>query len=290
MKYVIIFCRHPDKSDNPKAEEKFVEIKKAYELLADAERRKAYDLHGITNEDAKILKGSHDYSNYGRFAPDPFEEFFGYSRKKYFHFKLITYIIDCFFFFLNKLHTFRHRFHFDEDITLFHKLSITTKYYETHVLPNSNTNPYILMFYADWCFSCIKTASAFKKMIDTLEPLGITFATVNAGHEEQLLRKAGVHSLPCIVLILDGKNYVYKENVFSVQRIVDFIRQKLPYKLIQNIYDQNVKGFLEGWNDNRVRGLIMEPRQQPRLRYLLTAFRFKQRVAFGYVFFILINK
>ena len=69
--------RHPDKTDNPKAEEKFVEIKKAYELLADTERRKAYDLYGITNEDAKILKGTHDYSNYGRFAPDPFEEFFG---------------------------------------------------------------------------------------------------------------------------------------------------------------------------------------------------------------------
>ena len=118
-------------------------------------------------------------------------------------------------------------------------------------------------------------------MIDTLEPLGITFATVNAGHEEQLLRKASVHSLPCIVLVLDGKNFVYKDNVFSVQRIVDFIRNKLPYKLIQSVRDDNVKEFLDGWNDNRVRGLVMEPRQQPRLRYLVTAFRFKQHVAFG---------
>lgn len=69
--------RHPDKSDQPNAEEKFVEIKKAYELLADSERRKAYDMHGITNEDASMLRGQHDYSRYGRFASDPFEEFFG---------------------------------------------------------------------------------------------------------------------------------------------------------------------------------------------------------------------
>lgn len=70
--------RHPDKTDNPKAEEKFVEIKKAYELLADTERRKAYDLHGITNEDANVRRTTHDYSQYGRFNSDPFEEFFGY--------------------------------------------------------------------------------------------------------------------------------------------------------------------------------------------------------------------
>lgn len=77
----LIARRHPDKTDNPKAEDTFVEIKKAYELLADTDRRKAYDRHGITNEDAKLQRGSqHDYSQYGRFAPDPFQEFFGYDN------------------------------------------------------------------------------------------------------------------------------------------------------------------------------------------------------------------
>lgn len=137
------------------------------------------------------------------------------------------------------------------------------------------------MFYADWCFSCIKASGAFKKIMDSLEPLGIIFATVNIGHEEKLFRRTGVHSLPAIVLVIDGRNYVYKENSFSVQKVVDFIRKKLPYKLIQTIRDDNVDGFLSGWHDNRVRALIMEPRTQPRLRYLITAFRFKHRVAFG---------
>ncbi|XP_055585813.1 dnaJ homolog subfamily C member 16 isoform X1 [Uranotaenia lowii] len=244
---------HPDKSDHPDAETKFVEIKKAYELLADSDRRKAYDLYGITNEDAHLYKERPDYSNYGRF-PDPFEQFFG------------------------------HNFNFhDQDISLFHRLSITSKYYETNIVPKSHHTPQILMFYSDWCFSCMKAANSFKKMIDTLEPFGVTFATINAGHENQLVRKVGVHSLPCVILVLGGHNYVYKDSVYNTQRVVEFIRQKLPYKLLPTIDDSTVDGFLEGWIDNRVRALVMEPRAQPRLRYLITAYHFRERVAFGFV-------
>ncbi|XP_055523691.1 dnaJ homolog subfamily C member 16 isoform X1 [Wyeomyia smithii] len=244
---------HPDKSDHPEAETKFVEIKQAYELLSDSERRKAYDLHGITNEDAYLYKERPDYSSYGRF-PDPFEQFFG------------------------------HNFNFhDQDISLFHKLSITSKYYETNIVPKSHHTPQILMFYSDWCFSCMKAANSFKKMIDTLEPFGVTFATINAGHENQLVRKVGVHSLPCVIMVLDGHNYVYKESVYNTQRVVEFIRQKLPYKLLPVVDDDSIDTFLRGWADNRVRALVMEPRTQPRLRYLITAFHFRERVAFGFV-------
>lgn len=139
------------------------------------------------------------------------------------------------------------------------------------------------MFYSDWCFACMRAAPAFKKMIDTLEGLGVVFASVNAGHENQLTRKAGVHSLPCIVMVLDEHNYVFKETVFSVQKVVEFVRHKLPYKLILPVNDASLDKFLNGWHDNRVRALIFEPRQQPRLRYLLTAFYFKSRVHFGFV-------
>ena len=134
--------RHPDKSADPDAEKRFVEIKQAYELLSDADRRRVYDQHGITNEDSHMFRPQHDYSHYGRFAPDPFEEFFG------------------------------QRFTFDQDISLFHKLSITTKYFEQNIVTKSSTIPHILMFYTDWCFRCIRAVGAFKKMIDTLEPLG----------------------------------------------------------------------------------------------------------------------
>lgn len=127
----------------------------------------------------------------------------------------------------------------------------------------------------------MKAAGAFKKIKEALEPLGFVFATVNAGHETNLARKASVHVLPCLVLVLDGKNYVFKESSPVLQSVVDFIRQKLPYKMIVPINDHNVDEFLSGWSDNRVRALIMEPRKPIRLRYLNTAFQFRQRVLFG---------
>uniref|UniRef100_A0A182J0H4 DnaJ homolog subfamily C member 16 n=1 Tax=Anopheles atroparvus TaxID=41427 RepID=A0A182J0H4_ANOAO len=245
---------HPDKSKHPEAETRFVEIKQAYELLSDSDRRLAYDQFGITNEDAVLNRDRPDYSNYGRFQ-DPFEHFYG-----------------------------AHNFNFhDQDISLYHRLSITSKYYETNIVPKSRQTPQILMFYADWCFACMKAANSFKKMIDTLEPYGVVFATVNAGHEEQLVRKVGVHSLPCVIMVLDGHSYVYKESVFNAQHVVDFIRQKLPYKLLTPVTDDTLDAFLGGWADNRVRALILEPRAQPRLRYLITAFYFRDRVAFGFV-------
>lgn len=50
-----------------------------------------------------------------------------------------------------------------------------------------------------------------------------------------------------------------------------------------NIKDSNIDAFLSGWTDNRVRALVMEPRSQPRLRYLIAAYHFRQQVAFGFV-------
>lgn len=55
----------------------------------------------------------------------------------------------------------------------------------------------------------------------------------------------------------------------------------MPYNLVKRIDDSNIENFLNGWVDNRVRGLIFEPRTNIRLRYLVTAFHFRDRVAFG---------
>ena len=63
----------------------------------------------------------------------------------------------------------------------------------------------------------------------------------------------------------------------------EFIRKKMPYKLVPVIDENKMEEFLNGWEDNKVRGLIFEPRALVRLRYLITAFHFRDRVLFGYV-------
>ncbi|XP_053625163.1 dnaJ homolog subfamily C member 16 isoform X1 [Plodia interpunctella] len=245
---------HPDKSEDPNAETRFVEIKQAYELLSDTERRQAYDLYGITNEDDHMYKQRHDYSQYARFSSDPFEDFFGT------HFRTQ-----------------------DQDITLFHKLSVTARHFENNIIEKSVHTPAVVLFYTDWCFDCVRSASAWRRLVDALQPLGVTMATVHAGHESGLARRVGVHGVPCLTLVLDKHVYVYKEGLSSLPKILEFIRWKFPYKMVRPINNGNMESFVSDFEDNKVKALIFEERPSIRLRYLITAFHYRSRVAFGFV-------
>ncbi|KAH8380475.1 hypothetical protein KR009_010915 [Drosophila setifemur] len=244
---------HPDKSQNPGAAEKFVKIKLAYELLSDTERRRIYDRYGVTDEDSQHLHKKYDYSEYNRFSFDHNEDAFG------------------------------KRFTMDRDIGLFHKLSVTANYIEKTILPSSAKKVHIIMFYNDWCFRCIQIIGAFKKLIGILEPLGVNFVTINAVHELSTFRKTGADEVPKLIVVLDRHFFIYREFTLTPQKVVEFIRKKLPFKIVQRVDNDNINDFLGGWIDNKVRALIFEPRSVIRLRYLLTAFEFYDRVAFGFI-------
>ncbi|CAL7950285.1 unnamed protein product [Xylocopa violacea] len=244
---------HPDKTDHPGAENKFVQITKAYEILTDPERRKKFDNHGITEE--SIPRQRRDNSHFNNVF-DPLEELFARNFK--FHYQ-------------------------NRDISLFYKMSITYRSFENVILPKTFRTPYLILFYSDWCFACLQVEPTWRRLINELEPLGLGLATAHAEKESALARKLGTPSLPCLVITIDGRTSVYKESLFSVQKIVDFLRSKFPYKLIPNINNNNVDNFLSGWIDNRIRALIFDKKESIRLRYLFIAFYYRDRVAFGFV-------
>lgn len=165
---------------------------------------------------------------------------------------------------------------------------------------------------------CLQAEPTWRRLIDELEPLGLGLATAHAKKESTLARRLGIHSLPGLVVTVDGRTSVYKESLFSIQKVVgtfaafkiyilscvhtytlsfykisdlwtnkrlfaEFVRSRLPYKLISTISDTNVDNFLSGWTDNRIRALIFEKRDFIRLRYLLISFYYRDRVAFGFV-------
>ncbi len=56
---------HPDKNqDDPEAQEKFLKLKHAYEILKDQETRKQYDLHGEDGVKDGGFKSSKEYQNW----------------------------------------------------------------------------------------------------------------------------------------------------------------------------------------------------------------------------------
>ncbi|KAI1309437.1 DnaJ -like protein subfamily C member 16 [Halotydeus destructor] len=246
---------HPDKNTEAEAEAKFIEINKAYELLSDPERRQEYDRFGTT-EDTPNFRSKPDYSSFKRFEFDPFESFFGSSGGG----------------------KFQYGFNFDQG-RFFRKLSITAKAYENNIIPASYTSPQLVLFYGDLCFPCFHAEPIWQRILLELEPLGVNFATIHSQHENELARKLGVNSLPYIVGIVEGNVKHFKEDQLSLVKVIEFVRRMLPKQLVVSVDDSSYETFLSGWQDNRIRCLFVNSDKVIRLRYLLTAFMFRERVA-----------
>ena len=85
---------------------------------------------------------------------------------------------------------------------------------------------------------------------------------------------------------VEGRIIHYKGSQISSAKILDFIRRKFPYKLVESVHDANVDLFLDGWTDNRVRVLLFGNSNVIKLRYLTTAFKFRSRAQVSYFFII----
>lgn len=243
---------HPDKNQDPGAESKFIEINEAYELLSDPERRREYDLHGIT-ENIPSLRQKHDYSQFRRF--------------------------DSFF----SGDSFQFSFNFNEG-SIFHRLSITHKAFETTILPNSVRQPCLILFYSDWCLPCMQLEPVWKRIMEELEPIGMGIATVHSEHEKLLTKKFSIGTRPYLVLVIDGKVVHYREPQINLNKVIEFCKRKFPFKTVSLVNDDNSEAFLTSWIvDNSIRVLFFGRQETIRLRYFLVAFQQKEHATSGYV-------
>lgn len=75
-----------------------------------------------------------------------------------------------------------------------------------------------LKAYPGFTFPSFNSWSKYVTKVCCFCQVGI--ATAHAENEPMLARRVSVHSLPCLVLLIDGKPVVYKESLFSVQKVV----------------------------------------------------------------------
>ncbi|KAK4305788.1 hypothetical protein Pmani_022334 [Petrolisthes manimaculis] len=248
---------HPDKNQSPEAEAKFIEINEAYKLLMDPERRRLFDSTGHTDEQPNFRK-QHDYSSFRRF--DPFDDIFSTFGGN-----------------------FRFNFKYGEGTNIYKKQSITFKSFQNSVVPLSKKQPYLILFYSDWCIACAQIEPIWRRLCEELEPINFGMATVHAGREVELAKRLGVKTVPYLIMLLDGHPYHYTQPSVSMVSSLDFIRSKFPHKLVQRITEEDLDSFLGGWMDNRVRVLLFGRLDIIRLRYLSVGWEFRERAVIGYV-------
>ena len=66
----------------------------------------------------------------------------------------------------------------------------------------SHKRPYLILFYSDWCYTCLRIEPIWSKLTAELDPVGFGIATVHTEHEKELTRKIGAKELPHIILLI----------------------------------------------------------------------------------------
>lgn len=245
---------HPDKNKHPQAEDKFIEISKAYEILSHEEKRSEYDIYGQGRENQ-----DHQKQQEHRFRQFPGNFYF---EESFMHFPFGS----------------EHQEPIDER----HLLHFS--YYVNKVVPDSFKRPYLIKITSDWCFTCIHIEPVWKEVVEELEGLGIGIGVVHAGYERRLARHLGAHSTPSIVGVINGKVSFF-HNAVVPENLRQFVENLLPGNLVEKVTNKNYVQFLSGWQqENKPHVLLFDKMPVTPLPFKLTAFAHRDSFLFGYVY------
>uniref|UniRef100_A0A673TTX8 DnaJ homolog subfamily C member 16 n=1 Tax=Suricata suricatta TaxID=37032 RepID=A0A673TTX8_SURSU len=246
---------HPDKNKDPGAEDKFIQISKAYEILSNEEKRSNYDHYGDAGENQGYQKQQQREYRFRHFH----ENF--YFDESFFHFP----------------------FNSERRDSVDEKYLLHFSHYVNEVVPDSFRKPYLLKVTSDWCFSCIHIEPVWKEVVQELEALGVGIGVVHAGYERRLARHLGAHSTPSILGVLNGKVSFF-HNAVVRENLRQFVESLLPGNLVEKVTNKNYVQFLSGWQqDNKPHVLLFDQMPVAPLPYKLTAFAHKDYLSFGYV-------
>ncbi|VUZ47916.1 unnamed protein product [Hymenolepis diminuta] len=262
---------HPDRNSDANAEEKFIEITKAYEVLSNPQKRAKYDAYGVHD-----LGDENKHSeNRQPMSQDLFAHFFG---GQFFPFD---------------------QSQMDKSVQVvnFHS-------YREIILPASRSTPLVLLGISHFCFLCRQIQPLWSKIANRYSDLGIIFGIANIQDDQALREELSVLHSPSILAVVDKKPTYFMRSEFTENAVIEFIVQALldtgPLRssplpglpstalatpLITFIKSETesdtfLRGYLE---DSKPRTLLFGVESRPSLRLCLAAFRALDHHASGFI-------
>ncbi|PNI25878.1 DNAJC16 isoform 6 [Pan troglodytes] len=240
---------HPDKNKDPGAEDKFIQISKAYEILSNEEKRSNYDQYGDAGENQGYQKQQQQREYRFRHFHENF-----YFDESFFHFP----------------------FNSERRDSIDEKYLLHFSHYVNEVVPDSFKKPYLIKITSDWCFSCIHIEPVWKEVVQELEELGVGIGVVHAGYERRLAHHLGAHSTPSILGIINGKISFF-HNAVVRENLRQFVESLLPGNLVEKVTNKNYVRFLSGWQqENKPHVLLFD--QTPIVPLLYKARGMKKQI------------
>ena len=92
--------------------------------------------------------------------------------------------------------------------------------YQFKILEQSNTKPYIVYIYSNYCQMCYRFHPQWKRVIADLEPLGYGIVTVNGNREQNLMEKMRISHVPALVAIVEGRSIPMRVDQSFSDRLV----------------------------------------------------------------------
>ncbi|KAL8198572.1 UNVERIFIED_CONTAM: DnaJ subfamily C member 16 [Gekko kuhli] len=198
---------HPDKNKDPGAEDKFIQISKAYEILSNEEKRLNFDRYGDVGENQGYPQQQQ------------------HQQRQFHHFHESFYFDESFFHF---------PFNSDRRDSSDEKYLLHFSHYVNEIVPDSFKKPYLIKITSDWCFSCIHIEPVWKEVVQELEALGVGIGVVHAGYERRLAHHLGAHSTPSILGLINGR-ITFFHNAVVRENLRQFVESLLPGNLVEKV-------------------------------------------------------
>jgi len=203
--------RHPDRNDDPNAQQVFIDITEAYEVLSDEDKRASYDRYGTSLPQMRTRRFRQQQHGYG-----------GFSRFQFYNNPYYTYTDE-----LANSESIRLTSR-NFDLFVYGDLYNDPVWWYTSITDinerMSNSVPkehvmkvWLVYIYSGWCDTCERINPIWEDMaVEAKKYEGVVrTGRIRSAVESSLIRDLGVRHVPTILGIVTNNGRMIRKDVYS---------------------------------------------------------------------------